>query len=71
MFTHGLKSLNSIPWTQNALFQHAKWALHTAGFIWKQSFSRILEYQIQVTGAGNGMPEPTIYWADLSDVSKA
>ena len=24
MFTHGLKSLDSIPLTQNALFQHAK-----------------------------------------------
>jgi len=38
MFTRGLKSLDSIPPTQNALFQHA---LHTAGFVWKQSFSRI------------------------------
>jgi len=43
MFTHGLKSLDSIPPTQNALFQHAKQALHTAGFVWKQSFSRIPE----------------------------
>ena len=43
MFTQGLKSLDSIPPTQNALFQHVKRALHTAGFIWKQSLSRIPE----------------------------
>ena len=36
MFTHGLKSLENIPPTQHALFQHAKRSLLTAAFIWKQ-----------------------------------
>ncbi len=56
MFTRG-----SIPPTKNALFQHAKQALHTAGFVQKQ-YSPSREYQISqipVTGAGNGMLEPT------------
>ena len=37
MFTHGLKSLENIPPTQHALFQHTKRSLLTAAFIWKQS----------------------------------
>ena len=37
MFTHGLKTLDSIPSTQQALFQHAKHALLTVAFVWKQS----------------------------------
>ena len=39
MFTHSLKSLDYIPLTQHALFQHAKRALLAAAFIWKQSLS--------------------------------
>ncbi len=64
MFTCGLKSLDSIPPTQNALFQHAKQALHTKGFVWKK-YSPSREYQrspIPATGAGNGIPEPTSEW---------
>ncbi len=64
MFTRGLKSLDSIPPTQNAHFQHAKQALHTTGFVWKK-YSPSREYQrsqIPVTGAGNGMTEPTSGW---------
>ena len=56
MFTHDLKSLDSIPPTQNALFQHAKRALHAVGISPSRSFRRS---RIPVTGAGNGMPEPT------------
>ena len=40
MFTHSLKSLDSIPPTQHALFQHIKRALLAAVFIWKQSLSK-------------------------------
>ena len=40
MFTHSLKSLDSIHPTQHALFQHAKRALLAAAFIWKQSLSK-------------------------------
>ena len=39
MFTHSLKSLDSIPPAQHALFHHAKRALLAAAFIWKQSLS--------------------------------
>ena len=38
MFTHGLESLENIPLTQHALFQHAKLSLLTFAFIWKQSY---------------------------------
>ena len=36
-FTHSLRSLDSLPPTQHAVFQHAKHALLTAAFVWKQS----------------------------------
>ena len=73
LFTHGLKSLDSIPPTQHALFQHGKRALHTAAFVWKQSLSKTPK-----------IPDPSewgwewndrtkvwvLYWTDLEDVSK-
>ena len=74
MFTHGLKSLDSIPPTQNALFQHAKRALHTAGFVWKQSLSRIPEIPNPSDWGWewNARTNQWVpYWTDLSDVSKA
>ena len=37
LFTQSLKSLDSIPPTKHALFQHARCALLIAAFIWKQS----------------------------------
>ena len=37
MFTHGLKTLDPIPSTDHALFQHAKHAQLIATFVWKQS----------------------------------
>jgi hypothetical protein len=40
MFTHGLKALECIPPTQQALFQHIKCALFVAAFILKQSLYR-------------------------------
>ena len=43
MFSHSLKSLDSIPPTKNALFQHIKRALLVAAFIWKQSLSKTPE----------------------------
>ena len=74
MFTHGLKSLDSIPPTKNALFQHAKRALHTAGFVWKWSLSRIPDIPNPSDwgwewNARSSQWVP--YWTDLSDVSKA
>jgi len=43
LFTHGLKSLDSIPPSQHALFLHGKCALYTAAFVWKQSLSKTPE----------------------------
>jgi len=61
MFTHGLKALDCIPPTQQALFQHTKRVLLVAAFIWKTGSSLSTEvptFQMQVNGAGNEMPEP-------------
>ena len=40
MFTHGLKSLEKIPPTDHALFQHTQRTLLTAAYIWKQPLTR-------------------------------
>ena len=74
MFTQGLKSLDSIPPTQNALFQHVKRALHTAGFVWKQSLSRLPEIPNPSDWGWewNARTNQWVpYWTDLPDVSKA
>jgi len=74
MFTQGLKSLDSISPTQNALFQHVKRALHTAGFVWKQSLSRIPEIPNPSDWGweSNARTNQSVpYWTDLPDVSKA
>ena len=52
MFTHSLKSLDYIPPTQHALFQHAQRALLAAACIWKQSLSKTPN----IPKAGNGTP---------------
>ena len=41
LFTHGLRSLDDIPPTQAALYQHIKRALLQAAFIWQQSCCRL------------------------------
>ena len=43
MFSHNLRSLDSIPPSKSALFQHIKRALVVAAFIWKQSLSKTPE----------------------------
>jgi len=40
MFTHGLKSLESIPPTKHALYQHAKRSLLVSAFIWGKSLTK-------------------------------
>ena len=74
MFTHSLKSLDSIPPTQHALFQHAKRALLAAAFIWKQSLSKIPNIPKPSdwgwewnTRTNQWVP----FWTDLTDVSHA
>ena len=74
MFTQSLKSLDSIPPTQHALFQHAKRALLAAAFIWKQSLSKIPKIPKPSdwgwewnTRTNQWVP----FWTDLADVSHA
>ena len=74
MFTHSLKSLDFIPPTQHALFQHAKRALLAAAFIWKQSLSKIPKIPMPSdwgwewnTRTNQWVP----FWTDRADVSHA
>lgn len=74
MFTHGLKTLESLPPTQHALFQHIKRALLTAAFVWKQSLAK--EPRIPSPSEWgwewNARTQQWMpYWTDLEDVSKA
>ena len=74
MFTHGLKTLDSIPPTQHALFQHAKRALLTAAFVWKQSLSKTTEIPnpSEWGWEWNARTKQWVpFWTDLPDVSKA
>lgn len=74
MFTHGLKSLDSIPPTEHALFQHAKRALFTAAFVWKQSLCKAPTIP-SPSGWGwewNARTKAWVpYWTELADVSHA
>ena len=72
MFTHGLKSLENIPTTQHALFQHAKRSLFTAAFIWKQSLSINPEIPKPSEWGwewNNRTMAWVPYWTDLPDAS--
>ena len=40
LFTHGTRTLDHIPHTQEALLQHPKRALYQAGYIWRQARQR-------------------------------
>ena len=72
MFTHSLKSLENIPPTQHALFQHAKRSLLTATFIWKQSLSKNPEIPKPSEWGWEWNDRTTAwvpYWTDLPDAS--
>ena len=74
MFTHGLKSLESIPPTQHALFQHAKRALLAASLVWSQSLikSPPVPNPSEWGWEWNSRTKQWMpYWTDLADVSKA
>jgi len=74
MFTHSLKSLDSIPPTQHAIFQHAKRALLIAAFIWKQSLSKKpkIPNPSEWGWEWNSRTKQWVpYWTDLADVSQA
>ena len=59
MFTHGLKSLENIPHTQHALFQHTKRSLLTATFYMETvSCPKIRKSLNRVNGVGNAITEP-------------
>lgn len=72
MFTQGLKSLESIPPSQHALFQHTKRALLTTAFIWKMSLSKspdIPDYSKWGWEWNDRTKEWVPYWTDLPDAS--
>jgi len=74
MFSHSLRSLDSILPNKNALFQHIKRALLVAVFIWKQSLSNTPEIPKPSEWGwewNNRTKEWVPYWTDLSDVSQA
>ena len=74
MFSHSLRSLDSIPPTKNALFQHIERALLVAASIWKQSFSKTPEIPKPNEWGwerNTRTKEWVPYWIDLSDVSQA
>ena len=74
MFSHSLRSLDSIPPTKNVLLQHIKRALVVAAFIWKQSLSKTPEIPKPSEWGwewNTRTKEWVPYWTDLSDVSHA
>ncbi|KAL8591565.1 hypothetical protein ACOMHN_055532 [Nucella lapillus] len=73
LYTVGLKSLESIPPTQHALYQHTRRAVLIAA-IWRQSLSKAPEIQNPSEWGWEWNPrtkEWVPYWTDLPDVSKA
>ena len=73
LFTSGKRTLENIPPTQRALFQHTRRALYQAGYIWRRSIERqqntpspsewgwVLDEQLKVWNP---------FWTVLADVSK-
>ena len=72
LFTHGPKSLDSIPPTQHALFQHTKRALLIAAFTWKQSLPKDPELPDPTSwGWRNDRTKAWVpHWTDLPDASR-
>lgn len=73
MFTTGLKTLESIPPTKNALFQHVKRAMLTCGFMWKMCLEKSpnIPNPKHWGWEWNNRVECWVpYWTDLPDVSK-
>lgn len=58
MFTHGLKALECIPPTQQALFQHTNAHCLLQLLSGSSLSTEVPTFQMQVNGAGNRMPEP-------------
>ena len=73
LFTSGKKTLENIPLTQAALYEHLKRALLQASFYWKQATSvhqniqGFAEWGWQKETTGLWLP----YWTTLEDASKA
>ena len=76
MFTHGLKTLDSIPSPQHALFQHAKHVLLTVAFVWKESPYKKKDPKIPDPSEcgwewNDRTKEWVAYWTDLANVGQA
>ena len=73
MFTHGLKSLESIPPTKHALFQHAKRSLLIASFIWSNALIKSPEVPDPAQWGWEYNDRTKVWfphWTDLPDVSQ-
>ena len=74
MFTHSLKSLDSIPPTKAALHQHVKRTLLVSAFIWHRALEKqlCLPDPAQYGWEWNGRLKTWVpYWTDLGDASAA
>lgn len=74
MFIHNLKSLDSIPPTQAALFQHCKRTVLIASFIWQRSLQRLLslpDFSLHGWEWNDRLNSWVPYWTVLDDVSSA
>lgn len=74
LFCQGKRTLENIPPTQGALFQHAKRALHQSGYVWRNALA--LQQEIPdpsewgwVLDKQSRVWNP--FWTALPDVSKA
>ena len=74
LFTHNLKSLENIPPTKAALFQHIKRVILVTSFIWHKALNRLLSLP-NFDRYGWEWNERTKlwvpYWTTLDDVSSA
>ena len=74
LFTHGTRTLDHIPPTQEALLQHAKQALYQAGSIWRQARQR--HQDVPDASAWSWTQDVNtklwvLFWTVLYDTSKA
>ncbi|MES9879344.1 MAG: hypothetical protein ABW185_00490 [Sedimenticola sp.] len=74
MFTHSLRSLESIPPTKAALYQHVKRTILVSAFVWHRALEKqlCLPDPAQYGWEWNGRTKTWVpYWTDLGDASAA
>ena len=74
MFTHNLKSLENIPPTKGALYQHIKRTILVTAYIWHVAFRKMLETPPPGSYGwewNERLKQWAPYWTELDDASKA